>query len=188
MSGGGGNDNVTIATAITIPTILDGGAGDDSLRGGNGNDLIFGGDGRDTILSNNGDDDVDAGAGDDTVTGGVGRDLLLGGVGNDTLRGGDSNDFLIGGLGADQLFGDNGNDIVVGGSAVVRDPAADSLRLVLIAWDPAVTGIHAALRDRLVVTDDSASVDRLNGNAGTDWFWSWDLTDILDLVAGEVRN
>jgi hypothetical protein len=44
------------------------------------------------------------------------------------------------------------------------------------------------LRDRLVVTDDLASVDRLNGNTGTDWFWSWDPTDILDIVAGEQRN
>ena len=38
------------------------------------------------------------------------------------------------------------------------------------------------------MTDDPASIDRLQGGSGTDWFWSWDPTDILDLGSGEQRN
>jgi len=127
----GGNDTVNIADAITIPTIVDGGAGDDNLKGGGGVDLIFGGAGNDTINAAAGDDDVDAGAGTDSVIGGLGRDLVLGGTGDDTLQGGDGNDLLVGGPGADHLFGQNGDDILVAGSAVVQNPSSDSLRAVL---------------------------------------------------------
>ena len=161
ISVGGGNDSVTIADNLTLPTVVDGGAGDDFLKGGGGADLIFGGDGVDTINGAGGDDNVDGGAGNDSVTGGLGRDLLLGGAGDDTVQGGDGNDFLIGGLGADQLYGQNGFDILVGGSVAVREPATDSLRQVLTDWNPATPGIHDALRARLIVTDDPASIDRL---------------------------
>jgi Ca2+-binding RTX toxin-like protein len=188
VSTGGGNDTVTIADGITLPTVVDAGAGDDSIKGGGGPDLIFGGNGNDTINGAGGDDDVDAGAGNDSVIGGLGRDLVLGQAGDDTVQGGDGNDFLIGGLGADQLFGQNGDDILVAGSAAVRDPLSDSLRKVLTDWDPAVTGIHVGLRGRLAVTDDPTSADRLQGDAGTDWFWSGDPLDVLDLGPGEQQN
>ncbi|HKB04154.1 MAG TPA: Ig-like domain-containing protein [Gemmataceae bacterium] len=184
----GGNDTVSIADGVGLPTTVDGGAGADSLKGGGGNDLIFGGLGNDTINGAAGDDNIDAGAGNDSVTAGQGRDLVFGQAGDDTLLGGDGNDFLIGGLGADQLFGQNGDDIVVAGSAAVRSPSSDSLRQVLTDWGPAVPGIYASLRARLAVTDDPASADRLEGDAQTDWFWSADPADVLDIVAGEQRN
>jgi Ca2+-binding RTX toxin-like protein len=95
---------------------------------------------------------------------------------------------LIGGLGADQLFGQNGDDVLLAGSAAVRSPSTDSLRKVLTDWDPSAAGIYTSLRDRLTVTDDPASSDRLTGEVGTDWFWSGDPTDVLDLGAGEQRN
>src|SRR5262249_4363455 len=119
VSVGGGNDTVTIADAITIPTVIDAGAGADSVKGGGGSDLVFGGAGNDTISAAAGDDNVDAGAGNDSIIGGLGRDLLMGGTGDDIIQGGDGNDLLIGGLGADQLFGQNGDDILVAGSVVV---------------------------------------------------------------------
>ena len=131
---------------------------------------------------------MDGGAGNDSVTGGLGRDLIFGGTGDDTLQGGDGNDFLIGGLGADQLYGQNGFDILVGGLAAVRDVVNDSLRKVLDDWNPAAPGIYDALRARLAVTDDPASADRLQGDADTDWFWSSDPLDTLDLAPGEQRN
>jgi Ca2+-binding RTX toxin-like protein len=183
----GGNDTVNFANSWSVPTVVVAGAGDDSVRGGAGADLILGGDGQDNLQGYNGDDDVDGGAGDDSITGGLGRDVLWGGTGNDTIQGGDGNDFLIGGLGADELYGQNDHDIVVGGSAATRNPA-DSLRTVLTDWDPLVTGIYVDLRARLAVSDDPASSDRLQGDADTDWFWSWDLTDVLDLGPGEQRN
>ena len=81
-----------------------------------------------------------------------------------------------------------GADKVSLNSAAVRDPSSDSLRQVLADWDPSLSGVYVDLRARLLVTDDAASSDRLQGDAGTDWFWSWDLTDVLDLGPGEQRN
>lgn len=184
---GAGNDSITISDGITLPTLVNAGAGVDNVKGGGGSDVIFGGDGADTINSAGGDDTVDAGDGNDSITGGLGRDLLWGGTGDDTIQGGDGNDFLIGGLGADSLYGQNGFDILVGGTVTVRVPSADSLRQILTDWD-ASPGIHDSLRVRLVVTDDPVSVDHLEGGADTDWFWSWDPLDTLDLQAGEMRN
>jgi len=185
---GGGTDSVTIANGITLPSVVDGGAGTDTLKGGGGADLLFGGDGNDTINGNAGDDTIDAGAGNDSVTGGVGLDLLFGGTGDDDMQGGDGNDFLIGGLGADQLYGQNGFDILVGGSVVLREPSTDSLRQVLADWNPTTPGIFNALRARLNVTEDAVSADNLQGGAGTDWFLSADPLDTLDLETGELRN
>src|SRR5262249_12805998 len=105
VSVGGGNDTVTIADAITIPTVVGAGAGSDWVKGGGGSDLVFGGAGNDTISTAAGDDNVDAGTGNDSLIGGLGRDLLMGGTGDDNIQGGDGNDLLIGGPGADQLFG-----------------------------------------------------------------------------------
>jgi Ca2+-binding RTX toxin-like protein len=185
---GAGNDSITIGDGITLPAFVNAGAGADYVKGGGGSDVIFGGDGDDTINAAAGDDTVDAGAGNDTVTGGLGRDLLWGGTGDDTIQGGDGNDFLIGGLGADSLYGQNGFDILVGGTVTVRESATDSLRQVLTDWDASLPGIHDTLRARLVVTDDPASADRLEGGADIDWFWSGDPLDTLDLQAGEARN
>src|SRR5262249_28296938 len=181
VSVGGGNDTVTIADAITIPTVIDAGAGADSVKGGGGSDLVFGGAGNDTISAAAGDDNVDAGAGNDSIIGGLGRDLLMGGTGDDIIQGGDGNDLLIGGLGADQLFGQNGDDILVAGSVVVRNPASDSLRQVLTDWNPAAPGNVAGLRDRLVVTDDPASAHHLQGDVGTYWRRPSHSTDVLGI-------
>ena len=185
---GAGNDSITISDSITLPTLVNAGAGVDNVKGGGGSDVIFGGAGDDTINAAGGDDTVDAGDGNDSVTGGLGRDLLWGGNGDDTIQGGDGNDFLIGGLGADSLYGQNGFDILVGGTVTVREPSTDSLRQVLTDWDVSLPGIHDTLRARLVVTDDPVSADHLEGGADTDWFWSWDPLDTLDLQAGEERN
>ena len=86
------------------------------------------------------------------------------------------------------MYGQNGFDILVGGTVTVREPATDSLRQVLTDWDASLPGIHDTLRARLVVTDDPVSADHLEGGADTDWFWSWDPLDTLDLQAGEERN
>lgn len=140
---------------------LRGGAGNDSLEGGDGNDLIVVGLGADTLIDGGAgtdtlsfqeavagitatynsatkgglavsfsgieritltdhDDDVTvtgstavylSGAdGDDDLVGGGGNDTLGGGAGNDYLDGGDGDDVLSGELGFDLLVGGNGND------------------------------------------------------------------------------
>src|SRR5207249_12268114 len=62
---GAGNDVATIANNVTLPALLDGGAGKDVLQGGGGPTILLGG------------------AGDDVLIGGKGRDLIIGGTGFD---------------------------------------------------------------------------------------------------------
>jgi len=119
---GAGNDAVTIdrpfSRALSIPTTLNGGAGNDVLVGGNGDDTISGGDGRDVLVGNGGKDNLSGGAGDDFLEGGSGDDTLDGGAGRDKLDGGRGTDVLRGGAGNDFLFALDGagKDTVDGGA------------------------------------------------------------------------
>jgi Ca2+-binding RTX toxin-like protein len=45
-----GDDRIKITKEILIPTLLDGGAGNDTLSGGSGNNILLGGAGDDTLL------------------------------------------------------------------------------------------------------------------------------------------
>jgi Ca2+-binding RTX toxin-like protein len=89
---GPGNDNVRIDESNGIfddklPTILDGGPGDDNLVGGSGAETLIGGSGNDRIDGNKGNDRASMGAGDDTFVWdpGDGSDTVEGQDGNDTM-------------------------------------------------------------------------------------------------------
>ena len=84
--GRSGNDIISVS--LGVPTLLNGGAGNDRLFGGSASDLIFGG------------------LGNDTLQGGSGNDLLIGGAGADTIVGRRGNDVLVGGNVTDQLTRD----------------------------------------------------------------------------------
>jgi Ca2+-binding RTX toxin-like protein len=89
----------------TIPTTLDGGAGDDTIAGGKGVEQLLGGDGNDTIDGNGGNDVARMGAGDDTFVWdpGDGSDTVEGETGADTMR-------FNGGAGAEHIdLSANGN-------------------------------------------------------------------------------
>jgi hypothetical protein len=108
FNGGVGNDSVDAGT-MTIPVVLMGNNGDDTLLGGSANDDLHGGTGNDILRGN---------AGNDTLRGDDGRDRMFGGDGNDDLFGGEGNDFLFGENDDDRLFGEGGNDTLDGGSGV----------------------------------------------------------------------
>jgi Ca2+-binding RTX toxin-like protein len=74
-----GDDTIQVAGCITLPTLLFGGDGNDTLNRGNGKNILVGG------------------AGNDSLTGGSGRDILIGGIGADTLTGNGDDDILIAG-------------------------------------------------------------------------------------------
>jgi hypothetical protein len=76
---GSGNDTISVASAIKLPTVIYGNAGADSLYGGGGNNILIAGTGNDSLY---------AGAGADILVGGNGKDVLNGGAGNDLLVGG----------------------------------------------------------------------------------------------------
>jgi agmatine deiminase len=91
IAGRGGNDHIEIdqtAGSIAVPTVINGGNGNDVLVGGSGNDVIYGG------------------AGHDELVGAAGNDRLFGESGDDYLEGGPGNDVLDGGRGINELIQD----------------------------------------------------------------------------------
>jgi hypothetical protein len=71
----GGNDSITLA-GLTIPAVVDAGAGSDTVNAGasSGALLLIGGDGDDTLIGGSGDDYLVGGPGKDTDNGGSGTD------------------------------------------------------------------------------------------------------------------
>ena len=94
VNAGGGDDRVAVASDISIPVTIRGGAGADFLFGGSGPDKLIGGDGNDRLIG---------GRGADLLYGGEGKDVLIGGLGSDALRGGYGEDRLIDGPGKDSV-------------------------------------------------------------------------------------
>jgi Ca2+-binding RTX toxin-like protein len=115
VDGLAGNDHFSIGANIDIPTVLNGGSGNDHLRGGAGDDILHGG------------------LGNDTLEGGIGNDILTGDAGNDHLIGGTGLDILIGGAGNDRLLGGPDDDILIGGTTRF-DHNDIALKLLLSEW------------------------------------------------------
>ena len=208
---GAGDDRLD-ATTVAVPVRVVGAGGADVLRTGKKNDVVFGGAtdgtgpgadfietgaGNDTVTGGPGGAYIDAGAGNDLVTliggsnwveGGAGNDVLVGGTGADALFGGGGKDLIAGGAGADLLEGGGGTDILFDGSVAVIDPGSNSLTKVLAAFAPAKRPTLVAITGQLAVPPDTGATDTLTGGGGTDWFWSSDLTDVLDQVGTEPNN
>ncbi|MDA0809136.1 MAG: calcium-binding protein, partial [Planctomycetota bacterium] len=137
LEGGLGNNRLD-ASSATIPVLLLGQGGNDTLLGGSGNDVLNGGTGTDfaeitgtnIVLTNasapgsNGDTLVSVegllliAAGSDSVINAaaytLGAVTIIGSSGNDTLSGGSGDDLILAGAGDDVVTGGNGNDIIAG--------------------------------------------------------------------------
>ena len=135
VNAGGGDDTVDL-TAVSVPTKVSGGTGNDSLIGGSGNDTLVGDAGNDVLTGNAGNDSLDGGAGLDLVSEAANANFVmtnsqLTGAGTDQLKsielarlagGGGNNSINASNFsGSVTLDGGAGNDSLVGGSA------ADSL-------------------------------------------------------------
>lgn len=123
VNGFGGNDIIRLdgngsGQAVTVPTLVFGGDGNDKIVGGKGNDQLQGNNGNDTIYGLAGNDLLVGQSGNDQIFGGAGNDELQGGLGNDELNGETGNDRLFGQEGNDWLWGGDGNDYVNGGSGL----------------------------------------------------------------------
>lgn len=139
IDGAAGDDNVTVADAVNLPTTLNGGSGNDALTGGKNNDLIDGGPGSDTATGNAGNDTLIASqptsatsTDKDRLSGGTGRNRLwckagtIGGnrsfrtfLRNDRLRysdGARNLDTTISGFGQCQYSGSRWGDYFDGGT------------------------------------------------------------------------
>jgi Ca2+-binding RTX toxin-like protein len=156
--GGAGDDDIQIAGAVPVPTVLFGGSGNDRLKGGNAGATLIGGDG------------------DDLLLGGNGRDLLIGGAGADRLVGNASDDILIAGR--------TKYDIDLADLAVImaewnstNDYVTRTQHLMGLGGGlNSVNGRGIFLLSGSTLADatvfDDNCVDTLTGSAGQDWFWA----------------
>jgi hypothetical protein len=74
-----GNDNIQLASGLTIKTYVNVGNGNDNILAGNGSNIITAGNGNDMIL---------AGNGNNSITLGGGNDMILAGDGSNTVKAG----------------------------------------------------------------------------------------------------
>jgi Ca2+-binding RTX toxin-like protein len=151
VDGGPGND-IFKATGgdgtgsyFSLPVLLTGGGGNDTLTGAGASDTLQGGEGDDTLTGNTGDDVLLGGAGTDSLDGGLLNDGLDGGAGNDTVRGGDGSDVLENSPGDDLLDGGAQNPVGEGdrvshGAMAAAGTLAGGVTLDLAAAGPQATG------------------------------------------------
>jgi hypothetical protein len=161
---GDGADTI-IMGEVTIPIIVRGERGNDSLSGGFGNDTLLGGGGEDYLFGREGDD---------SLVGGLQADLMLGGRNNDvifpfsdllsddTIAGGFGSDTIDYALVPDQAFVNIGTDL--------PDPGEDDrifgdVEIVLGSPqnDTFINGTRRGMR-----IDGRAGDDTLTGGSGND--------------------
>ena len=109
-----GSDSYVGEEGLTLPEVVGGGAGND------------------TIETADGADGIDGGAGDDRLSGGPGNDFILGGAGTDVLRGDAGDDTLDGGSRDDKMDARTGGgtdrvDCSAGGDDAVIRSTSDEL-------------------------------------------------------------
>jgi hypothetical protein len=173
-----------------IPSLVEGGDGNDYLTGGGGHDTLLGGAGNDNLHGRHGDDILLGGGDDDDLNGGNGQDTLVGGDGNDKVSGGQGQDVLIGGRDKDELTGNQGDDLLIGGFTLF-DNQISALQLIMAEWSssrdyntrvtnlregtgPVLTGTGVKLKasgSGRTVFDDGAK-DTLQADDGQDWFFA----------------
>jgi hypothetical protein len=150
-------------TSLTVPLVVNGGAGDDELTGGFGRDQLFGGPGADRL---------DGGAEADTLDGGPDGDLLTGGPGADDLHGGDGFDAVTYAASltpvsvshdetADDGMPNEGDDVHSDVEDVRGTPGADTISL-----GPADDVIDAGAGDDVI--DGGAGFDAYDAGPGND--------------------
>ena len=117
-------DRLRMALSITVPVVIYGRGGRDTIVGGQNNDTLDGGAGGsrngipigNVINGSAGDDEINGGGNLSTVFGGAGNDIITAGLDGVIAYGEDGNDTLIGGEATDALEGAAGNDSITGGS------------------------------------------------------------------------
>ena len=113
-----GEQDDTATLQASLPSIVLGGPGNDTLGGTDRDDVVNGEDGSDKISSGGGNDTVTGGAGDDAIDGADGNDVLHGGAGVDDVKGGGGDDDIRTQDGAaDTVDCGEGTDVVTGDEA-----------------------------------------------------------------------
>ena len=147
---GDGDDQLNVASSLTVSLFVDGGAGNDTIKGGGGNDILLGGPGNDRLM------------------GAAGRDLLIGGTGVDRVLGDQDDDIIIGGI--------TTHDANPAALQAIHSEWT-SARSYAVRVANLQTGTGSLIRNNgtfflavgSTLLDDGAA-DSLTGNAGSDWF------------------
>jgi PKD repeat protein len=113
---GSGSDYIYINPAIDIPS---------DINSGNGNDSIRGGGGHNAIIAGNGNDIINAEGTNNLIQAGSGNDIIMGHADNNTISAGNGNDYVISLGQADHITVGDGNDTVVAGSGHSTITAGD---------------------------------------------------------------
>jgi len=136
-------------------SVVDGGAGNDTIKGGQVSDLIRGGDGNDYVRGGGGEDQVFGGDGNDRVTGGSGHDELHGGAGHDFLFGGSGTDIMYGGAGHDIFFLKDALDPNIGDFRKITE-TADIVKDFTVGEDKIRLGTYEHVTYQNVIVGDDA--------------------------------
>jgi Ca2+-binding RTX toxin-like protein len=160
-------------SVISVRTLAQSTAGDDTITGTDNPDYIAGSDGNDVLNGGGGSDALVGGAGSDTLSGGVGADDLVGGDGADTLDGGAGADTMKGGAGSDIYIVDNAGDVV---TEAAGEGDADEVRTTLSTYQ-APAGVEK-------VTYDGTASGKLRGNDGNNVIVGSEASDLFLLQDG----
>ncbi|MGI0486044.1 DUF4347 domain-containing protein [Pantanalinema rosaneae CENA516] len=185
VNGNAGNDLLHVTdtdnspnTAVTLPLILGGGSGNDTILGGGGNDQIRG-DSDFTVAFTTDEAIVNevvtyvtqSSQGQDSIQGRGGQDVIFGEGGDDNIIGGSA--IASEADGADFIFGGAGNDVIAGDNATI-----DPITRLITNLDTPGNPSDSLFGDNGTLTFDSAGTPiTINSN---------DTNGTLTLVAGTV--
>jgi Ca2+-binding RTX toxin-like protein len=156
---GGIGNNLFDGRGATVPLLLSGLAGNDTLLGGTKADVIDGGDG------------------DDVLSGGAGNDLIEGGAGTDFVTEKADTNFIVNGVtivstatGTDTPTNVERIALIGGAGANKLDAALATLAVILLGKQGNDTLIGSSQNDSLIgggFGDLTGGVDSINGDTGT---------------------
>ncbi len=163
--------NVIDAHTSTLPLIIFGGQGTNTILGGQGGDVIFGSRGRVEYLNSQGQVVTELGnGGQGDFTDGIVRppsiitsvDTKVGG--NDTITGGGSDNIILGGPGANTITAGAANDIVLGHNGLILLTAGQATSLTTL--DPTTGGnttITGGVGNDIILGGNGANTITANG-------------------------
>ncbi|HTW93457.1 MAG TPA: calcium-binding protein, partial [Tepidisphaeraceae bacterium] len=163
---------VTYSMSSVAGTVINAGAGDDSINIGPGVPpvTVGGAGGNDTIVTASSNDSVRGGGGDDQLVAGASDDTAVGGAGNDTISAGSgSGDQLFGGPGDDFFTNAGGSGDSVDGGAGLNFAADNSADLLTNIFETYDDNPQAATPDLDTVPDSAGGDDlQIFGTSGND--------------------
>jgi hypothetical protein len=111
-----GNEEIDVASSITIAAVVSAGNGNDHVELGDGDNTVTLGGGNDQVIVGDGNNQIQLAGGNDLVLAGRGDNLIVAGNGNDQVAVGDGDNRIRLGNGNDLVLAGNGNNVIVTGN------------------------------------------------------------------------